>query len=1052
VNEPSGQKGSGDAQSFSESSTILDLWIIVRRRRSFILRFTVVLICLGVMASIFMTRQYTSTGEIQIQKDSSDSLGIDSLTGSAGAGAVDALDANITLQTQAKILESQTLGLQVVEKLHLEGTSDFHSRFSPIGWLMGLMAPKGPSDGAHATLENSPNRRDHLLRIFRTNTKVAPVAGTRLIDISYTSADPKIAAAVVNELIVGLTDYTFQTRYNSTSQTSEWLGKQLSDLRASSEELQARVADLQRSSGVFTFGGQDLQGKLTVYSPILDELQQTTATLSQASSNRVIKGALYEAAKAGDPEMISALASSSSLNGASPAVGNSLALIQTLRSQQAAQKALYSEVSDKFGPNYPKLEEMSANLTSLQGSIAAEQARLLKQTQSDFAVAQQVEESSRQIFEGQKHDAEALNDKAIQYQMLRQESEQSRDLYQRLLSKLKEAGVLESLRSSNVTVVEPGRVSSKPSKPNTKLYIFGALFGGLFFGVVGAFALEIFDDTVNDPRATAEIFGDSFLGDMPYERQLASRVDGSSSISGLAPSGSPYREAVRDIRTALLFPAIGEKPRTILATSPLGGEGKSSFLTNLAALSTVRGEKILLIDADLRTPTLHAIFNLPNEQGLTAMLDSKQPIREIATRYLQPVAAIPGLFVLPAGPLTEDPAQLLGSNRMADLLSWCKENFSITFLDGSPILSVTDAIVLVSNADRILLVARENDTRRVDLDRSYQLLLARASRATVSVVLNEVKRTPKKPAAKRKPLRPSYFRRLLRFGGTSALFMFASLHLRAQTESLLIGHGDLLHVQFYDTPEMDQHPRVDDHGFTSLLFLGRVSLAGLTPEEASSSIRDIAVSKGIMRHPQVVVSIEQYATQAVTISGEVNHPGAYPISTPRSVLDLLSMAGGIGALADRHVLIRHHDTTLPSTPYFVDNDPDQTAESSVRVLPGDTILVRRVGFVYILGDVARPGGYPMANNESGLYLLQAIALGGSLNKTAYLSGVKLLRKTKDGYLEIPVHLDDIQKGKCQDVPLQPDDVLFIPFSYAKSFALNATNVAASVASAALYKF
>ena len=189
-------------------------------------------------------------------------------------------------------------------------TADFQYRFSPVGWALGLLSPKGVADPRSAPLEASPKKRDHAFGVFKANTKIAPVAGTRLIEVSYTSSDPKLASAAVNSLIQSLVDYNFQTRYTATSEASEWLGKQLSDLRGDSEQLQKRVADLQRDSGVFTFGGEDIQGKGIAYSTILDQLQQATVNLTQAQSNRVIRGALYEAAKSGDPEMIASLSSS----------------------------------------------------------------------------------------------------------------------------------------------------------------------------------------------------------------------------------------------------------------------------------------------------------------------------------------------------------------------------------------------------------------------------------------------------------------------------------------------------------------------------------------------------------------------------------------------------------------------------------------------------------------------------------------------------------------------------------------------------------------------
>ena len=331
----------------TQELTLLHLWEIVKDRRRLVLGMLVLAIGIAVLAAVFSTRKYVAVGEIQIQKDSTDALGLDSLMGGAAGGATDALDANLTIQTQAKILESQTLALDVIDRLHLENEPDFKPKFSLMGWATGWMSPKGPSDPTRGNLSDSPNKRDSLLRTFQKNTKVTPVPGTRLIDVAYTSTDPKLAAAIVNQLTSGLIDYNFQTRYAATSQTSDWLGKQLSELRTSSDDLQKQVAELQRSSEVFSFGGEDLAGKSVIYSSVLDQLQQTTVNLTQAQSNRIVKGAIYQAAKSGNPEALATLSSAGLAGGSSSPVGNSLALLQTLRSQEAVQKAQTSEISSQ---------------------------------------------------------------------------------------------------------------------------------------------------------------------------------------------------------------------------------------------------------------------------------------------------------------------------------------------------------------------------------------------------------------------------------------------------------------------------------------------------------------------------------------------------------------------------------------------------------------------------------------------------------------------------------------------------------------------------------
>jgi capsular polysaccharide biosynthesis protein len=246
--------------------TLRDLLRIFHRRKRAIVVTVSVVFLLSICACVFMTRRYTATGVIQLEKSSSDSLGLDSLMGAASGGASDALSVNIDLQTQASILQSDALALKVVKDLNLEANEDFKPHFSPIGWLTAVISPRGPADPPHASLENSPGRRATVTRAFARNLKVKVTAGTRLLEVDFTNRDPKVAAAVVNHLVQALIDYTFQTKFNATNQVSQWLEGQLGDLRKQSEQLQARVVSLQQGSGIFGVGGTDPQGKPVIYS------------------------------------------------------------------------------------------------------------------------------------------------------------------------------------------------------------------------------------------------------------------------------------------------------------------------------------------------------------------------------------------------------------------------------------------------------------------------------------------------------------------------------------------------------------------------------------------------------------------------------------------------------------------------------------------------------------------------------------------------------------------------------------------------------------------
>lgn len=271
-----------------------------------------------------------------------------------------------------------------------------------------------------------------------------------------------------------------------------------------------------------------------------------------------------------------------------------------------------------------------------------------------------------------------------------------------------------------------------------------------------------------------------------------------------------------------------------------------------------------------------------------------------------------------------------------------------------------------------------------------------------------------------------------------------------QTESLLIGPGDQLSVQVFDTPEMDRTVRVTDAGEIPLLFVGNVRVATLTPAEAARAIEDALKAKQLMNHPQVTVSVEEFATAEVSIMGQVRNPGTYSITAPLPVLRVLSKAGGLADAADRNITIQRHGDSQQTVKYFLSNNSDAALENSVMVYPGDTVIVPRAGIVYVLGDVGRPGGYTMSDNDSQMTVLQAIATAGGTNKTAIMSKVKLVRKTSDGATQIAIPLGAMQKGKKSDMAMQANDVLFVPFSYMKNIAFNSTQIAASAAGAIIY--
>ncbi len=715
--------------------TLRDLLRIFHRRKRAVFVTASVVFLLSVCACVFMTRRYTASSVIQLEKSSSDSLGLDSLMGAASGGASDALSVNIDLQTQASILESEALALKVVKDLNLEQNEDFKPHFSPIGWAMGLVSPRGPADPPHASLEDSPARRARVAKAFARNLKVKVTAGTRLLEVDFTNRDPKVAAAVVNHLVQALIDYTFQTKFTATNQVSQWLEGQLGDLRKQSEQLQSRVVALQQGSGIFGVGGTDPQGKPVIYSPILDRLQQSTAQLSQAQMNRVLKASVAEVVKTGNAELISQLSGTSIASGSGQGVMNSLALIQNLRLQEATLQAQIDQDASQFGAAYPKLIQERASLKGVQQSLQEEIKRTADRSENDFKVASKAEQGARAAYDSDRVAAEKLNDKSIEYAILSKEADQSQELYQDLLKRLKEAGILEGLHSSNVTVVDQASAPARPSKPQVPLYLALGVGLGIFLGCCVALLVEAVDNKIQGAEEI-EALQIPLLGISPQIE--ANKTSARAIMLDPRHADLAFGESVRRLRSGLLISRSGMPPQVLLMSSPSPGEGKSTLSLNLAISLSQYEKKVLLVEADMRRPVLRRRLGLEGMDGLSVLLSDRE-----AASGIVPAPNNPNLYFLPAGPTPPYPADLLGSPRMHSLMEEWRAEFDFIVVDSPPVLPVTDAQLLEEMADATVLLARVGFTSRAALGRAYNLLLTHRkdpARPAIGVLLNFVTR------------------------------------------------------------------------------------------------------------------------------------------------------------------------------------------------------------------------------------------------------------------------------------------------------------------------
>ena len=388
-----------------EELSIGDLVSALRRRRSIVYAVTLGFLFVAGVYCLLATRRYSSVGTIEVEKKNVDAAGLQDLTAPDNAPS-DALDASINLQTQANILGSDAFALAAIQHLHLVGTHDF---------------PDHPAanEAAGAPFDQSPEHLQPLIDRFHRHLKVSPVGGTRLIQIEYLNPDPKLATKIVDFLIDEIRSQGFRTRDLATAETSDWLTKQLAELRQQSEDAQARVVALQRETGIYSLG-VNAQGEEQSYSGTLDRLEKATTALNQAEQNRIVKHAIADMVEHGNAESISSIAG----NGNGPPL-DSMAVIQNLRQQEAVQTAALVEAESKFGPSWPKVVELQANIRGLDKAIKDEFDRIRKRAGSDYQIAVQAENGTRSEYEDAKAEAAKLNDKAVAFSVAKQEADQS---------------------------------------------------------------------------------------------------------------------------------------------------------------------------------------------------------------------------------------------------------------------------------------------------------------------------------------------------------------------------------------------------------------------------------------------------------------------------------------------------------------------------------------------------------------------------------------------------------------------------------------------------
>jgi exopolysaccharide transport family protein len=702
----------------SQDSTIGESLRILLKRKWVILTCLVTIFSVVAIASLKMTPVYEAGGTIEINKPDA-SLNFQNST----TFSLDYFDPT-ELETELKILQSDLLALQVIRELNLDRNSD----------LAGQAPPTPSLDLSPDPLQADPALAAANVGGFKANLKVALVPNTRIIEVHYRGPDPQRAASVVNTLMQTYVENNFKSRFDSTMAASSWLQGQLSDLQIKVETSQEKLVRYQKEHEIV---GTDEKQNITMTK--LDELNKQ---LTAAASERMDKEALYRMVESGDPDAIANSAGGMDNSGGTSQSASGL--MDSLRSKQADIKIQAADLSTQFGPSYPKLAQLNNQLKEIDAEIQAEMKKIASKVRGQYTTALQRENMLHDALEKQKQEANKLNESAIEYTILKRDVETNRQLYEGLLQKLKEAGVSAGLKSNNFRIVDRATPPSGPIEPNIPRNLAFGFILGLTSGVGLAFVLEALDSTVRTTEQAQTISGLSSLGMIPLGSKsaregsnpkrlvIATSRESVELVTQVRPQ-SQMAESYRALRTSLLLSNLGAPPKIIMVTSALPQEGKTTTSINCAVVLAQKGVRVLLIDADLRRPGIHKTLGMGPHRGLSNVLTGSTTLEQAITR----TAVLPNLDVLTAGTPPPNPAELLASTNMRDLLARLREQYDHIVIDTPPSLSVTDAVVLSPRADAVLLVIRSGQTTKQALRRSRDIL-TQVNAKVVGVLLNAV--------------------------------------------------------------------------------------------------------------------------------------------------------------------------------------------------------------------------------------------------------------------------------------------------------------------------
>jgi len=665
------------------------VWVF-RRNWWKILLFVATSVAATVVISSRLTPVYESTATVDIDRQMP--------SGIIGQEATRTIsnDSDQFLATQARLIQSDSVLRPVAQQYKLL-TPDVDSQ--------------DPSEPRPAAMDDAP--------VLLRNLKVARPTNTYLVLISYRSPDPRLAADVANAVARSYVEHTYNIRYRSSASLSIFMERQLEELKAKMERSSGALAQFERELNVI-----NPQEKTSILSA---RLLQLNAEYTNAQADRVRKEAAHKSVTDGSLEAAQ--------------ISNQGDALRKLSERLDETQQKFTEVASHFGPNHPEYRKAAAQVAEVQRQLQRAKANAIQRVAVEFREALNREAMLRKAVDETKAEFDHVNARSFEYQSLKREAEADKSLYEELVRKIREATINSGFQNSAIRIADMARPAIRPIFPNITLNVVLALLFSTLLAAGTAVITDVLNNTVRDPEQVVRTLATEVIGTLPAVKEWQGRaIPAGNSGTALIPAReasvaqmSSFDEAIRTLRNSIMLTDFDRRIRSIMITSSAPSEGKSTTAAHLALAHAQQGRKTLLIDGDLRRPSIHRRFDLPAAVGLSGVLTSGIPWRTV----LQKKEDSPNLDILPVGPSSRRAADLVGTMLTA-LLEEAAAEYDLVVLDSPPLLGFPEPLQMAAAADGVLLVAVSGRTNRKALASAVGTL-KRLRANIIGVVLNEVR-------------------------------------------------------------------------------------------------------------------------------------------------------------------------------------------------------------------------------------------------------------------------------------------------------------------------